>query len=334
MRILLDTNIFILREDDKVISQELQDLWQILSKIKTEILIHPLSIEELKGDKDETRREIILSKVGSYPIFESPPDLSKADEFNKRVSEANDHDRIDNNLLYTVCKNAVDFLITEDRGIHKKATEINVQDRVLLIDDALQMFKTGVTISKPISPPALKEDFVYNLDLSDPIFDKLKSDYPEFVEKWFPKISKEGRKCWVHHKSDGKIGALLIFKIEDEPIEGTPALPKKKRLKISTFIVTNVGQKIGELFIKLSIDFCVKNGLSEMYLTHFTEPNDRLVQLISEYGFRKVTVNPRREEIFLKCLIPESASLTELQPLQFVSKYYPSFYDGTNVRVF
>jgi len=331
MRILLDTNIFIYREDNTVIPQELQDLLQILSKVRAEILIHPLSLQELEKDKNETRRQIILSKLGSYPQLESPPDLSKDDEFKKRISEVNDHDIIDNNLLFAVYKNAVDFLITEDKGIHKKASDIGITERVLLIDDALQIFKKDITTSKPISPPALKEVFVYNLDLNDPIFDKLKKDYPEFVEKWFPKISREGRKCWVYHKSDGKIGALLIFKIEDESIEGIPSLPKKKRLKISTFIVTNVGQKIGELFIKLSVDFCVKNNLSEMYLTHFTEPDDRLVRLISEYGFRKVSVNLRKEDIYLKRIIPDASSVKEMTPLQVVNEYYPSFYDGANV---
>lgn len=331
MRILLDTNIFILREDNKVISQELQYLLQILGKIKAETLIHPISLEELKGDKDESRMRIIFSKVGSYLLLESPPDLSKDDEFKKRVSEANDHDRIDNNLLYAVYKNAVDFLITEDSGIHKKAAEINIQDRVLLIDDALQRFKKGCYEFKTSVPPALKEDYVYNLDLNDPIFDRLKKNYPEFNE-WFSKISRGKRKCWVHYNSDGKIGALLIFKIEDEPIEGDPPLPKKKRLKISTFIVTNVGQKIGELFIKLSIDFCVKNGLSEMYLTHFTEPNDMLVQLISEYGFRKVSVNPRNEEIYLKKMIADASCANTIAPLQIVNEFYPSFYDGEKVR--
>lgn len=331
MRILLDTNIFIYREDDKVIPQELQDLLQILSKVKAEILIHPLSLQELAKDKDETRKQIILSKVSSYSQLESPPNPLKDEDFKNKIYEANDHDRIDNNLLFAVYKNAVDFLMTEDKGIHKKASDIGIKERVLLIDDALQIFKKDIATSKPISPPALKEDFVYNLDLNDPIFDKLKKDYPEF-EKWFLKISKEGRKCWVHHKVDGKIGALLIFKIEDEPIEGTPSLPKKKRLKISTFIVTNVGQKIGELFIKLSIDFCVKNNLSEMYLTHFTEPDDRLVQLISEYGFRKVSVNNRGEDIFLKRMIPDASSVNEMTPFQVVNEYYPSFYDGVDVR--
>ncbi len=331
MRILLDTNIFIHREDDKVISQELQDLLRVLAKIKTEILIHPLSIEELKKDKNDSRKDIALSKIGSYLQLESPPDLSRDEEFKGKITETNEHDRIDNNLLFTVYKNAVDFLITEDRGIHKKATVINIQDRVLLIDDALQMFKKDAMILNPRSPPALKEEFVYNLDKNEPIFDELKKDYPEFDE-WLQKISREGRKCWTHYGRDNKIGALLIFKIEDEPINGIPPLPKEKRLKISTFIVRNVGQKIGELFIKLSIDLCVKNGLKEAYLTHFTKPDDRLVLLISEYGFRKVASNNRGEGIYLKKLVPNFTPSLELEPLQIVREYYPSFYDGFKVK--
>jgi len=76
----------------------------------------------------------------------------------------------------------------------------------------------------------------------------------------------------VHYREDGSIGALLIYKTENEPIDSKPPLPKKKSLKLSTFIVTYVSHKIGELFIKLSIDFVVKNNISEIYLTHFTEP--------------------------------------------------------------
>ena len=331
MRILLDTNIFIYREDNNVISKELQTLLQILNKLGTKILVHPKSIEELKKDSNETRKAIILSKIGAYPMLESPPDPSKDEEYNTKIKIKNEHDIIDSIILYSVYKNAVDFLITEDKALHKKAYDVGIKDRVLLINDALHMFNKDVEISGLVSPPALKEDFVYNLDLNDPIFDKLKRDYPGFVERWFPKISREGRKCWVHYREDGTIGALLIYKIEDEAIEGMPPLPKKKRLKLSTFIVTNVGHKIGELFIKLSVDLCVKNGLNEMYLTHFTEENDRLVQLITEYGFQKVSTNSRGEEIYLKKLIPETDSIDNLSPIEIVSKYYPSFYDGPKI---
>ena len=332
MRILLDTNIFIHREDDKVIPENLQGLLQMLGKIRTEILIHPLSIQELNKDRDEKRKSIILSKVGSYCQLDSPPDPSRDNEFINKVKQSNDHDRIDNIVLYAVHKNAVDFLVTEDKGIHRKASEINVNERVLLIDDALHMFQKDVKISKPVSPPALREDYVYNLNLEDPIFNTLKKNYPEFVDKWFPKISREGRRCWVHHKQDGSIGALLIYKIEDEPIYGTPSLPRKERLKISTFIVTNVGQKIGELFIKLLIDFSVRNNFTELYLTHFCEQDDRLVQLITEYGFKKVSVNNRGEDIFLKELVTNPLQVKQHSPAQIIKEFYPSFYDGPNVK--
>jgi hypothetical protein len=72
----------------------------------------------------------------------------------------------------------------------------------------------------------------------------------------------------VYYREDDSIGALLIYKTENEPIDSKPPLPKKKRLKLSTFKVTHVGHKVGELFIKLSIDFAVKNNISEIYLTY------------------------------------------------------------------
>ena len=50
----------------------------------------------------------------------------------------------------------------------------------------------------------------------------------------------------------------LIYKIEDEPLDTIPPFPKKQRVKISTFIVRHIGQKIGELFIKLAVDIAIK----------------------------------------------------------------------------
>jgi len=179
----------------------------------------------------------------------------------------------------------------------------------------------------------LREEYVYNLNLRDHIFDSLKNEYTEF-DAWSKKISREGRKCLVHFREDGSLDALLIYKIEDEPIDSNPPLPKKKRLKISTFKVTYVGYKLGELLIKLSTDISIKNGLSEIYLTHFTEQEDRLAELISEYGFYKAAVNPRGEDIFIKKLVADADETATLSPLEVAKKFYPSFYDGVVARKF
>jgi len=48
MRVLLDTNIFISREADRVVSSDLVILLGIFNELRSELLVHPLSVTELK----------------------------------------------------------------------------------------------------------------------------------------------------------------------------------------------------------------------------------------------------------------------------------------------
>ena len=334
MRILIDTNIFISREDDHIIPQDLQSLLKILNRLRAEILIHPKSVEEIQRDSNEDRKEVILSKIKIYTPLEQPPDMTKDNSFLVAVGNTSKpNDYVDNVILYAVYRDAVDFLITEDKGIHKKAIRLNLRDRVLSIEDALGIFKENVGSEKVGRPPALKEEAVYNLNIGDPFFDSLKEEYGEF-EDWFKKISRKGRKCWVHLKKDGTIGALLIYKVENEPIDSTPSLPAKKRLKLSTFKAAYLGRKIGELFIKLSVEYSIKNNLSEIYLTHFTKEEDYLVDLITEYGFYKAAKNRRGEDIYIKELLPDKEKLRSLPPIEVSKKFWPNFYDGPGTKKF
>ena len=142
MRILFDTNIFIYREADHIISEDLQQLLSVLNKIKAELLIHPLSLGEIRRDRDTKRQAVMLSKVGAYPLLEMPPVPEKDIEFFNIIEQKDDaHDLIDNHILYAIYKDAVDFLITEDRGIHKKAIRLGTDNRVLLIAEALTVFR-------------------------------------------------------------------------------------------------------------------------------------------------------------------------------------------------
>ena len=229
-----------------------------------------------------------------------------------------------------------DFIITENRDIHKRSNELSINYKILLIDEALQIFTGYLTRDHIIIPPALKSESVKNLDYSDPIFDSLKEEYnPEF-ERWFKKISDQGRNSWVYYRTDGHIGALLIYKFEDESIDDSkPSLPKKRRLKIATLKVTYNGYKIGELFIKMAVDISVRKGINEIYLTHFTKPPDRLVELISEYGFNKVATKDNGEDIFVKRLTAKGCEeLKDYSPIKISRIFYPSFYDGNDVKKF
>jgi predicted RNA-binding protein with PUA-like domain len=277
----------------------------------------------------------MLSKVGAYPLLEKPPQPNSDATFSILIGYANDHNKqIDNTVLYSLYRDAVDFLITEDRDIHKKSRKLDIEDRVFLIIDALRFMEGYFTKDSFIAPPALAQVPVHNLDINDPIFDSLKGSYKEFDE-WFKKISREGRNSWVYYRENGQIGALLIYKIEEEPIVSTEQMQKKRRIKISSFKVTYVGYKIGELFIKIVCDIAVNNGIDEIYFTIFPSINNRLIDLTAEYGFKKKGINPRGEEIYVKQIIPDSITAVEnLSPLEIDVRYYPSFYDGAKVKKF
>jgi len=337
MRVLLDTNIFISREADKVVSSDLAHLLAIFNELKTELLVHPLSVTELKNDKDEKRREVNLSKIHAYSIIDSPPNPASDAKYGSYPGEPkSEHDRIDNAILFCIYRNAVDFLITEDREIHKKAQNLGLGDRVFLVAEALVFFNRFIPPKVQIAtPPALIKAHVYDLNIDDPIFRPLIADYPTFRE-WFERISRDGRECYVSRRSDGTIGALLIYKIEDDPIPSVPPLPRKKRLKIATLKVTHIGYKIGELLIKVSIDLALHNGIDEIYLTHFIEPDDRLVELLHDFGFFQASVLPgqRPEPVFIKHLKLTEPWLSLEKPVDVSRICYPSFYDGESVGKF
>ena len=58
-----------------------------------------------------------------------------ASNFCERTKKFND--LIDNNLLYSVYRNCVSYLITNDEKLKKKSKKIGIDDRVLKIEEAI-----------------------------------------------------------------------------------------------------------------------------------------------------------------------------------------------------
>jgi len=334
MRVLLDTNIIINREDDKIIEEDLQLLLSTMSTLRILVVLHPKSIEDIKKDKDAERKKIILSKFKTYPLLEDFPSPT-ADFFTKIGTPVKHNDFIDSYLLFAVYNNAIKFLITEDNGIHRKAKLVDISDRVLKIMEALDVFKEALPKGVRL-PPALRETTVSNLDINDPIFSSLRRDYPDF-NNWFIEKAREGRKCWINTKINGLLGAILIYKTEEEPIASIPPLPKMKRLKISTMKVSKVGYKIGELLLHKTFKLAIRNNLIEIYLTLFTKDDDSLVNLIQEYGFNKVAVQEqestkRLEDVYLKKLYIDEEDIMNIPPQEISKSFFPNLYDGKEVK--
>jgi predicted RNA-binding protein with PUA-like domain len=339
MKLLVDTNIIIYREDDRILAGNVQNLFSLLNRVSAELYVHPASVNDILRDADEQRRDVILSKLRTYRPLPNPPVAARDAAFVALVGEPRrPQDQVDNEILFAVRQGAVDFLITEDAGIHRKASITGETDRVLHVDDALHYFTRFLPQrERHIAPPSLRTEYLFNLNRNDPFFDSLKKDYPRFgdspsFEEWFDRKARNHDKCLVSYQPSGGIGAILITKIEDEEIEATPPLPRKNRLKIATLKVADYGLKIGELLLKLSFDTAMQRDVTEVYLTHFTEEGDRLVELIQEYGFEKVAVNSRGEDVFVKKMVVEDRSLIESSSRTIYQKYYPLIYDGPQVK--
>lgn len=331
MEVLIDTNVFIEREGDRVVPEPLQELENLLKTEGHAILVHPLSKEEVQKYENEQGRERAESKIATYPELSFPeyPKPSNTD-FRQYITEAdNFNERVDNALLFTAFRERVDLLITEDKGIHSKADRLDIGDRVLTIEQARDQFKEGRPAYE--GPPSIQNMKVRELDVDDPIFDSLKDEY-DFKE-WFESIPD--RDAYVNWKSDGTLGAILILKMnESEAIGEDPELPRRERLKISTLKVApqRRGSKIGELLIYISIREAIQHGLEEVYLTHRIQDDDYLVQLISKYGFEKASVMADEEGVFVKRLTPGPGD--DPDPLEVNIRFYPSFYGGEDVEKF
>lgn len=122
------------------------------------------------------------------------------------------------------------------------------------------------------------------VDLSDPFFDSLKSDYKEFVD-WFNKKASEY--AYVFRGSRGEIDGFLYLKSEDEVVSDvTPALPHKRRLKVGTFKINPHGTRLGERFMKKIFDHAISENVEEIYVTAF-EKHKELINLFLAYGFEE-----------------------------------------------
>lgn len=326
IKILLDTNLLIYREDHSIVDEKVLELTKILyDSNKYKIVIHPATIEDLSHIKDYNDRDIFYSKVKIYNIIERPPKAT--DNFNKLVGCSKlPNDLIDNNLLYAVYKDCVSYLITNDKKLKNKAKKANIDDRVLNIEDAINLFKP--LEEKEIRTPAfIQHEYLYNIELEDVFFSSLKADYKGF-EDWYKKKAREGKKAYITRDTNNNIGSFLMIKIEDQNEDYSKfKIPFEKdiRLKISTFKVANTGNKIGESYIKIIINEAIKNNVNEIYVTVFKK-QEALIKLFCEYGFIQKTTQ-----------IIEKADSSFEEELIFVKSMldntYPNF-DWSNKNTF
>lgn len=353
MRVLLDTNIIVHREASKVYNKDIGLLFNWLDKLHLEKCVHPVTIEEIKTYKDSDVVDTMKIKLENYNVLKTvSQDSPKVAHL--RTTDKNQNDLNDTTILNELINNRVNFLITEDKGLHRKAKFLGIEDKVYKIDSFIEKLvfeNPSLTDYKVLS---VKKEYFGNINLKDTFFDSFKEDYAEF-EEWFnSKADKESYICLI----EGEVKAFLFLKIENEAENYsniTPIFSPKKRLKIGTFKVTSTGLKLGERFLKVIFDNALINRVDEIYVTIFDkrEEQQRLVTLLEEWGFlywgtkttkngienvyvrdfsKKTTDNPqkcypyinRNSRVFLNPIWPDYH--TELFPDSYLNNESPMDY--------
>lgn len=126
---------------------------------------------------------------------------------------------------------------------------------------------------------------------SDPIFDSLKIDYPEFSQ-WFDRKSHiENADVLISKDAEGKIGAFVYLKDNEEEVISLNGseLPQRKRMKIGTLKLSEErqGVRLGEGVMGLSLWQWQKSDAEEIYVTVFPQQK-MLIDLLQKFGFKKV----------------------------------------------
>ncbi len=287
MRILLDTNIIIHREASSVKEDWIGKLFNWMDRLKYNKCVHPTTLEEIKEHKDPKVVKTMNTKLESYNLLKTKaPITPKIQEVIDKFDQ-NKNDQNDSLILNEVFSDRVDFLITEDKKIHKKAAYLGISSKVYSITSFIEK----VTVENPdltdYKVLSVKKYHFGELDIADEFFDNFREDYLGF-DMWFNKKADEI--AYVCLADDNKVLAFLYVKVEgkEENYQDiTPVLPPKKRLKIGTFKVVMNGYKLGERFLKIIFDNALLFKVEEIYVTIFPKRKEQmlLIHSLKDWGF-------------------------------------------------
>lgn len=321
MKVLLDTNIIIHREANKIYKPEIGQLFKWIDNLKYSKYIHPLTVEELDRHKDANVFNTMSIKIESYNLLKHQAPLGEEILKVSRKVDNQDNDINDTQILNEVFEGRVDILISEDKKIHKKASLLGIASKVFKIQTFLEKAIAEHPELVNYKVLAVKKVDFAEVNINDEFFDSFRIDYKEF-NSWFNGKSEDP--CYVCY-SDGHLTAFLFVKIENETENYSninPVFEPKRRLKIGTLKVTGNGYKIGERFLKTIFDNAIQFKVKEIYVTLFTKrpEQEQLIDMLEEWGFiyygLKTTKNGE-EKVYIRAFDRETPINLENPKLTF-----------------
>ena len=322
---LIDTNVVIELEDAHNVDPVFANFQNLASKNKVDVFVHEAAKDDIVRDKDTNRRDISLSKIEKFQTLDKVKGLTP-EELQESFGALNKpNDVVDATLLHALSRGVVDFLVTEDQGLHRRAKNHapELARRVLFVADAVALLKITYE-AKDTAVKYVEEVLAHSIPPTDPIFDSLRDRYPGF-DNWWQKCVREHRKCWVIY-DDGLAG--LIVRKDETPDNTDAQTQANKILKICTFKVSSesLGSKLGELLLKQAFWHAQINDYDLAYVTMYPA-QVALINLLEYYGFNNTYTKDNGEFVYEKRFFRDPLILTDDNPDYFKAarENYPRF---------
>lgn len=323
MKFLIDTNVLIPLEPANdgttaLLAARAAELNRRAVQGGHQVFVHPAMHRDIRRDKVEWRRDLRGQQLQKYARLDEHPDLPESLKALVGSPAPGSNDWVDNQLLAALASNAVDYLVTEDNGLHRKARRVGLSERVARVEDALVLL-SELSDSAPHPPPPVRPLPAYGLNASDPIFDSFREDYPGF-DAWLAKCQKEHRQSWLINGPDGRHAGIVIVNPEmapEPPMSG-------RVLKICTMKVSPGahGLRYGELLLKVVFEYAQENGYAWVFVTVF-EKHAQLVELLEDFGFTALEQKSPLGELILVKPLRHSVAPEDLAPLDHHIRYGP-----------
>jgi predicted nucleic acid-binding protein len=177
-KLVIDTNVFIGLEDQREVAPEAAELLHLCNQHSIHVFVHEAALADIQRDTDVARRNVSLTKVRKFEQLKNvrqPPRAKLEQRFGPMPKP---NDLVDVALLHALDIGAVDFLVTEDQGIHGRARRATppLADRVLTVVDAVAWLRASFEPTK-VTLPFVEEVPAHAIDQTDDIFDSLRHGY-------------------------------------------------------------------------------------------------------------------------------------------------------------
>ncbi|PPF33359.1 GNAT family N-acetyltransferase [Pseudoclavibacter sp. AY1H1] len=319
---LIDTNVLIAAEPFagqlEELSSDVSSFLQLARRYKHRVLLHPATLEDLGETRDAAHR---AQNEAAFRKYDHVADTGMSPEVLDVFPDSpSRNDLRDARILSALHVDTVDFLVTNDEKLRKRAIRLGHDPRVLRPYEAARQLETWHP-QAPAPPPAVEYLPAEALDGSQAIFEGLRHDYPDF-DTWLAKLRKDApnRHCWVVRGAGGRYDGIALVKARDEH----PSQRGRYAVKLSTFKVSDQanGRRLGELLLKTVLTWAHgEPGCPPEMFVEVKTDKERLLTFLEDFGFAPHTNKGPAEAVYVKSLRPEAG--VDLSGLEFNRRYGP-----------